>query len=122
MLLKLHWPVTYMHLQKTLDAIDKYVLYLTLFLLPLGFLPLFSNSFITAKLLILVIGVSIILIIKALKLISKGSIELAIGSYNFPVLLLGLTYLVSTYLRTPNKMEAFFLNLAKSLEKDIFTS
>ncbi len=96
-------------MNKTLEIIERYVLWGTLFLLPLAMAPFFANQYATAKIIVLVVGVIILLLIKALKIISTGKISISIGSFDFPVILLGASYLASGILNTPNKLEAFFL-------------
>jgi len=96
-------------MNKTLEIVERYVIYGILFLLPLVVAPFFANPYTTPKVLVLVVGVTILLLIKALKIISTGKISVSIGSFDFPVLLLGVAYVASAILNTPNKLEAFFL-------------
>lgn len=92
-----------------LEKTEKYILYLTVFLVPLVILPIFPDPFGIPKLIVLAFGVGLAIIIKALQTFVKGSLEISIGSYDFPVILIGAAYTLSAILRTPNKMEAFFL-------------
>lgn len=96
-------------MHKTLEIIERYVLYTTLFLLPLIAISFFANPYTTPKIVVLVVGITILLFIKALKIIASGKISISIGSFDFPVLLLGAAYIASAVLNTPNKLEAFFL-------------
>lgn len=96
-------------MEKVLENIERYILYLTVFLVPLIILPVFPNPFGLPKLIILAFGVSLVILVKAIQTLVKGSLEISIGSFDFPVILIGVAYLVSAILRTPNKMEAFFL-------------
>jgi tetratricopeptide (TPR) repeat protein len=52
---------------------------------------------------------ALILITASIKTALKGSLTFFANNFDLPVLLLALTYLASTFFRTPNKMEAFFL-------------
>ncbi len=94
---------------KILESLEKYLLYAIVFLLPIAFLPSFSNAFIPTKLAVLVFGIGLVLLIKSARVISSGKLELSVGSFDFPVLLLAAAYLLSTILRTPNKMDALFI-------------
>ena len=96
-------------MEKTLKILEKYILYITVFLIPLIILPIFPNPFALPKLVILAFGVGLVILVKAIQTLVKGSLEISIGSFDFPVILIGVAYLVSAILRTPNKMEAFFL-------------
>jgi tetratricopeptide (TPR) repeat protein len=93
---------------KLLDTLEKYLLLTTLFLFPVFFLPVFSNPFDTAKIILLATGLSLTLLVKAIKIILKGSLEISAGTFDVPVLLVALAYLVSAIVKTPNKMDAFF--------------
>ncbi len=96
-------------MENNLEKIEKFVLYITIFLVVVGVIPLFPNPYVTPKIIVLVAGVSLILFIKALKTFIRGSVQMSVGTFDFPVLLLAAAYLVSGILNTPNKMEAFFL-------------
>ncbi|MEJ2441641.1 MAG: hypothetical protein P8Y06_01835, partial [Patescibacteria group bacterium] len=92
-----------------LEKIEKFILYATVFLAPLMVLTLFANPYSPTKLTILALGVSLILLIKAIRVISERSLEISTGSFDLPVLFLLIVYVVSAILKTPNKMEAFFI-------------
>lgn len=96
-------------MEKTLKILEKYILYMTVFLVPLTILPIFPNPFGVPKLMVLVFGVGLAILVKALQILVKGSLEILTGSFDFPVILIGVAYALSAILRTPNKMEAFFL-------------
>jgi len=96
-------------MNKTLEVLEKYILYLTVFLVPLIILPLFPNPFDLPKVTILALGVALVILVKALQTLVKGSLEVSIGTFDFPIILLGIAYTLSAILRTPNKMEAFLL-------------
>ena len=89
--------------------LEKYLLLTTVFLIPLIILPFFPNPFGVSKLLVLVGGVSLTLLVKCLKTIIKGSLEITSGNFDLPVFLLLLIYLAAAITKVPNKMEAFFL-------------
>jgi tetratricopeptide (TPR) repeat protein len=96
-------------MQSLLAKLEKYALYGTVFLLPIALLPISPNLFIPGRLSVLTLGVALILLIKAIRIILSGKLEFQVGSLDFPVLLLALAYLLSAILRTPNKMEAYLL-------------
>lgn len=92
-----------------LNNLDKYITFGTIFLYPLFFLPLFSNSFETPKLLLLTIGVLLISTIKILKIVTQGNFNFRTAKLDLLVLSLSLIYLLSGIFVTPSKMDAFFL-------------
>jgi hypothetical protein len=94
---------------KTLEKLEKIILILTTLLVPLVVCPSFPNPFGLPKLITLIIGVSLVVLIRVILTIIKGSLTFNLGSFNIAVLLLALAYLASAILKTPNKMEAFFV-------------
>ncbi len=98
-----------MELDKILAQVEKYILYSVIFLFPITVLPTSPNVFVVPKLSLLVFGLIALLIIKSLRVISAGRLEWESGKFDLPVVILGVAYLASTILRTPNKMEAYLL-------------
>lgn len=96
-------------MDKTLSTLEKFSLYLTIFLLPIVVLPIFPNPFGAAKVAVLAFGVALTLLFCSLRTIFTGKIELSLGKFDIGVIVLALAFLVSAILRTPNRMEAFFL-------------
>jgi tetratricopeptide (TPR) repeat protein len=96
-------------MERTLEKIEKIILYATVFLTPLMVLSVFPNPLSAPKLIVLSLGVGLALLIKAVRVILKGSLEFSIGKFDIPVLILLIAYLASSILVTPNKMEAFFI-------------
>ncbi len=96
-------------MEKNLEILEKYIIYLIAFLIPVSFLPIFPNYFTTVKLIILTAGVILAILLKLTRMIVSGNFDISVTNFDFPVFLLALAYLVSSILRTPNKMEAFFL-------------
>jgi len=88
--------------------IEKAVLLGIVFLVPVIVLPVFPNAFILPKFLILAGGALLLLILKSVKSMVTGSMQMKIGTYDFPLLVLAGAYLASAVLVTPNKAEAFF--------------
>ena len=91
-----------------MNKLEKYLLYLTIFLLPIVFANVFSNFFDLPKIFVLSLGVALTLLIVALRSLTNGRLTLSLGNFDFPLLLLLGAYLISAFARTPNKMDAFF--------------
>lgn len=96
-------------MSKNIYKLEVIVATTTLFLLPLAFLPLFPNFFTTAKLIVLTVGTALLLLLKTIKMLVNKKLELNFSKFDFPLFLIALSYLLSGIMRTPNKMEAFFL-------------
>jgi tetratricopeptide (TPR) repeat protein len=96
-------------MDKLLKLAEKYILYATIFLVPVAFANISPNPYIVVKLVILVTGISLALLLWCARVIVSGKLEYRRGAFDFPVLLFALTYLISTILKTPNKMEALLL-------------
>lgn len=98
-------------MNKLLKEAEKYTIYTTLFLLPLAFSPMFFNAFQTTKLTVLVLGVVLALVFRILRATTGNGFEFSFkqGSFDLPVFIIGLAYLLSGIYVSPNKMEAFFL-------------
>lgn len=89
--------------------LQKFLLFSIAFLVPVIFLPIFPNYFLTPKLIILSFGVFLILGFKAIETILSGKLEFRLSRFDIPVVILLVSFIASAILRTPNKMEAFFL-------------
>jgi tetratricopeptide (TPR) repeat protein len=96
-------------MQNILKEVEKYLIFTIIFLVPLAVLPISPNPFIIPKLAVLSIGVAIVLLVKAIRTIVAGKLELSVGKLDFPVLLIISAYLISAIFKSPNKMEAFLL-------------
>jgi tetratricopeptide (TPR) repeat protein len=96
-------------LRFSLNAIEKFTIYITLFLLPLMFLTNFENIFETSKLLVLVAGTSIVLVIKIVKSIFNKGLQFNSSKFDLPVLGFALVFLLSGIIASPNKVDSFFL-------------
>lgn len=94
---------------KIVNILEKITIYATVFLLALFIVPSFPASFVLPRLILLVVSVILLLILWSIKLVATGSLAFAKGKYDWPVLLIALTYLASAVFVTPNKMEAFWL-------------
>lgn len=96
-------------MNKYLNLLERYLLYAVLFLVPIFYLPLFSDAFGLPKLLVLGIGVGLLLIVKAIKVLVARKVEIASGDFDLPLLVLVGSYIVSSIFTASNKMEAFLL-------------
>lgn len=96
-------------MSKAFDQIEKYVLYAVVFLLPFTVLSISTNPYVVTKLAIGAFGVALLLLIKAIRVIVSGKLEIHVGEFDFPVALIALAYILATFFRTPNKMEALLL-------------
>ncbi|MBI4157436.1 tetratricopeptide repeat protein, partial [Candidatus Woesebacteria bacterium] len=94
---------------RLLDNLEKYLIYLVLFWVPLAVLGVFANPFEIPKVAVLIFGVTLLLFIFSLLALFKGSATYSVFNFDLPVFLLGITYLVSGIAQTPNKMEAFLV-------------
>ncbi len=95
----------------TLKQIENVILFGLIALFPVFLLPSVQNPVVTAKLSILAIGLVSILILKAIRNITSKSkgLVFATSSLDLPILLLTVAYIVSGYLVSPNRLEAFWL-------------
>ena len=96
-------------MSKLFDKLESPVLLATLFFSLVLVLPFFNDAIGLPKLVVLSIGVSLILLIKAFKAFYFKTIELTKNEFDFPLLVITLSYIVSGAIRTPSKMEAFFV-------------
>lgn len=93
---------------KILEQIEFYTINALIILMPVFFLPIFPDMQIS-KIALLAFGVSVILFIKALKAVFKGSIEYSGTKLDFPIFLLLASYLVNGLFISPNRFDAFLL-------------
>lgn len=93
----------------TLNKLEKYTIYIIVFLLPLAFLPIFANAFAPTKLIVLVVGICLVILIKIATMAKTGIFEFQAGKFDLPIFIIAATYLISGLTTTPNKAEAFFL-------------
>jgi hypothetical protein len=92
-----------------LKEIEKYTVYVVLGLFTVFILPYFAASYVVPKEILLVAGLCIVVLVWVLRMIVKGSLSFSFGKFDIGVLLLAIAYLASTFLATPNKMDAYLL-------------
>lgn len=93
---------------KYASYIEKYLIYFVVFFLALFVLPLLPGSFVLPREILLTFSVILLLVLWSVKLVLKGSMSFSSGKFDFPVLLLSLSYLLSAIFISPNKMDAFW--------------
>jgi tetratricopeptide (TPR) repeat protein len=91
-----------------LATVEKYVLLVTISLYTLFMLPGFTSPYIVPKEILVGTGISLFLVIWTARMIVKGEFSFSIGKFDAGVLLISISYLLSTIFKTPNKLEAFF--------------
>ena len=96
-------------MNKLLKEAEKYTIYITIFLLPVVFLPTYFNPFLTTKVALLVLGVSVAFILRLIRVGVSGTFEFNQGTFDFPIFFLMVAYALSGWFASPNKPEAFFL-------------
>ena len=96
-------------MEKVLEQVEKYILYILVFLFPIVVISVSSNPFVIPKLELLVFSISLLIFLRALKIIITGKLDFSVGNFDLPIFIIALSFILSTILRTPNKMEAFLL-------------
>ena len=94
---------------KIINTLEKAVVYLIIFLFLLLIIPSFPAAFILPREILIAGGTGVLLLLWSIKLIAKGSLSFSIGKFDLPILVLLLAYLASAIIKSPNKMEAFWL-------------
>lgn len=98
-----------MNTEKAFQKIEIYLVYALLFILPFTVLSISSNPFTVTKLAILSFFLILIALVKGARTIITGRFSFSSSAYDFPVILIAISYIASTIFRTPNKMEAILL-------------
>lgn len=96
-------------MDKLLEKLETYLLYAIVFVFPIAVLSFFSHPYIVIKLVVLTFGIALILLVKSIRTIVSGKLEFSSANLDLTVLILLLAYLLSTIVRSQNKMEAFLL-------------
>lgn len=96
-------------MNKTLNKVLTIIIPAFIVIFPSYFSTMFANVFDFAKITLMAMVVILVLVILALKLISEGKLSIASSKIDIPLLLLVISYLASTFTRTPNRMEAFLV-------------
>lgn len=102
-------------MNKVLETVEKYILYIIVFLFPFFALPFFPDFYTLPKTLLLVAGITLVFVIRALKLLVEKKMDFAASSFDVPFLLLVTGYVLSSVFTNTNKMGAFFFPGTTSL-------
>lgn len=89
----------------TLDKIINGGLLVLVFLIPLFFLPLTSDFYDFNKNILLVVTAGLLLLAWGLKMFLENGLRLKRTPFDLPVVLIAVTYLLSTFIVSPNKIE-----------------
>lgn len=95
-------------MEKMSVLIKKYLTIVCVTLFVVFVLPGFPSPYHVPKEILATVTLSLILVASLIKSIIKGEMKLSTGKFDIGVIFLGLTYLLISLFRTPNKMEAFF--------------
>ena len=94
---------------KNFELIEKWLLASIIVLLPILFIPAFQNPFNTPKLIVAAVLTGLVLIVKGIKKIATKNPSVTFGTFDIPVLFFAGSFVISSIVATPNKMEAFWL-------------
>ena len=97
------------YMERVFEKTEKYILLITIFLLPFTVITISPNPYVVPKLAIAGFGIILLLILLAVRVVTIGKFTFSLSNYDFPVLLIAVTYISSTVIKTPNKMEALLL-------------
>ncbi len=92
-----------------LEKFETVLIYLGVLLIPVLVAPIFLDTNSLPKLVLLISIVILFLIIFSLNALIRGKLKLRLSRLDIFVLLVGIIYLFAAILKTPNKMEAFFV-------------
>ncbi|MCX6706274.1 MAG: tetratricopeptide repeat protein [Candidatus Woesebacteria bacterium] len=92
-----------------MEKIERALLTSGIVLLPLVFWPGILSPFETPKILIVAVFALLTLLVCSIKIAIRGSLNFKLSNFDLPVILLALVYIVSALIKTPNKLDAFFL-------------
>jgi len=95
-------------MKNNLDKIIDYGLIGLICLVPLFFLPITANVFFINKLGLLLCGCLVLTVICLVNSFLKKEFTISFSIFDLPVLLLAVAFVVSTFLRSPNRTGAFW--------------
>lgn len=98
-----------MKFENIVETAERYVLYALLTLFPIFILSNYAAPYVVPKEIILIGGICLVIVLWIVRMVIKGSVSFSIGKFDLGVLLLAAAYLISTFVITPNKMEAYLL-------------
>ncbi len=93
----------------SIEDIEVFLIAILLIALPITLLTSFANAYVTPKVVFLAGVVILLTIIKSVKSLVRGSVKMHVTNFDFPLLLMGVAYVASTFINKVNRIEAFFL-------------
>ncbi len=100
---------------KYLKLVEKYLLYAGILLFPVFVIFSFGDFYILPKLNLLLVILVPIIVIKLLKIIITGQINIWFGKYDAVILFIVLSYILSTFLLNINKLDSLLIPGTTSL-------
>lgn len=94
---------------QNLKNIQTKILYISVFLYPLFFLPFFTNKFESAKILLLLIVSSILLALKAIEFFIEPKLKINHSAGDLLIYTFAAVYLMAAIFIAPNFFDAFFM-------------
>jgi len=96
-------------MNKSLRELEMWATIILIFLFPIITLPISTDVFSVPKLIILAFGISFLILVRIVRIVTLGKAEFQVGSFDIAVVIIMVAYGISAYFKTPNKMEAFLL-------------
>ncbi len=88
---------------------EKYILMVLAGLFAVFVLPRFSASYLVPKEIFGAVAIVLVLLLWSARAVIRGEAAFSIGKFDLGVLLIAIVYILSAIIKTPNKMEAFFI-------------
>ncbi len=95
-------------LEKNLYALKKFIIYATVFLFPIFFLPITQEFYLTNKFYLIVFSAAVLVLISTLELIFSKKMVWRKSNLDAPLLLFVAAVFLSLFIISPNKWEAMF--------------
>lgn len=92
-----------------MEKVERALLILEVILIPLVFWPSILSPFETPKMIVALVFILLTFIICSIKVIIKGGLSFKLTNLDLPIILLALIYVISALVKTPNKLDAFFV-------------
>ena len=97
-----------MNTTNVIKNIEKYILVAMAALFALFVFPKFPSPYFVPKEIFGAVAISIVLVLWSARSIIKSETFFSVGKFDLGVILIVLAYIISAFVKTPNKMEAFF--------------
>lgn len=97
-----------MDITKLIRNSEKYILVALAALFALFVFPKFPSPYVIPKEIFAAIAICLVLVLWSARSVINGKASFYTGKFDLGVMLIALTYIISTVFKTPNKMEAFF--------------